>query len=124
MVADLKGQVSIVLDGKIDSFKGGIRTTFASIPDLPVSKFVLNLPGGKHGLLLASTNLCAKPVQGSHPARRPERQESRRHPRIQTPCKGKHPKKGKKKHGKKGKHGHKQKPARSARAAAAQKAKQ
>src|SRR6202000_3577079 len=58
MVADLKGQVSIVLDGRIDSFKGGIRTTFGSVPDLPVSKFVLTLPGGKHGLLQASTNLC------------------------------------------------------------------
>ena len=64
MVADLKGQVDIVLDGRIDSYKGGIRTTFAGIPDLPVSKFVINLPGGKHGLLQASTNLCAKPVKG------------------------------------------------------------
>ena len=64
MVAHLKGQVNIDLDGKIDSFKGGIRTTFASIPDLPVSKFIITLPGGKHGLLQASTNLCAKPVKG------------------------------------------------------------
>jgi hypothetical protein len=64
MVAHLKGQVNIDLDGKIDSFKGGIRTTFAGIPDLPVSKFMLTLPGGKHGLLQASTNLCAKPVRG------------------------------------------------------------
>ena len=41
-----------------------LRTTFAGIPDLPVSKFVIVLPGGKHGLLQASTNLCAKPVKG------------------------------------------------------------
>src|SRR4029077_20911307 len=64
MVAHLTGQVDIDLDGRIDSFKGGIRTTFAKIPDLPVSKFVIVLPGCKHGLLQASTNLCAKPVQG------------------------------------------------------------
>jgi hypothetical protein len=99
LVADLKGQVSIVLDGRIDSFKGGIRTTFGSVPDLPVSKFVLNLPGGKHGLLQASTNLCAKPVKGII---RLESQNGKKvvtHPRIQTPCKGKH----KKKHHKKGK---------------------
>jgi hypothetical protein len=86
MVAHLKGQVNIDLDGKIDSFKGGIRTTFARIPDLPVSKFVIVLPGGKHGLLQASTNLCAKPVKGiirltGHNSRR-----SNRHVRIQTPC--------------------------------------
>jgi hypothetical protein len=117
MVADLKGQVSVVLDGRIDSFKGGIRTTFAGIPDLPVSKFVLTLPGGKHGLLQASTNLCAKPVKGIVRLIGQNGAKANRHERIQTPCKGKHPKKHKK--SKKGKHakhskkhksgGHKQK---------------
>ena len=58
MVAHLRGQVTIDLVGRIDSFKGGIRTTFDHVPDVPVKKFVLNLPGGKHGLLVASTNLC------------------------------------------------------------------
>jgi hypothetical protein len=101
MVADLKGQVDVVLDGKIDSFKGGIRTTFTGIPDLPVSKFVLVLPGGKHGLLQNSTNLCAKPVKGvlrlvGHNSRRSNRKQ-----KIQTPCKGKGVKKGKKSKGSK-----------------------
>jgi len=107
MVADLKGQVSIVLDGRIDSFKGGIRTTFAGIPDLPVSKFVITLPGGKHGLLQASTNLCAKPVKGIIRLEGQNGKKFTRHPRIQTPCKGKHPKKHHKKNkqGKKAKHG-------------------
>ncbi len=91
MVAHLRGQVNIDLDGRIDSFKGGIRTTFAGIPDLPVSRFVLLLPGGKHGLLQASTNLCAKPVRGiirltAHNSRR-----SNSHVRIKTPCRaGRH----------------------------------
>jgi hypothetical protein len=110
MVADLHGQVSIVLDGKIDSFKGGIRTTFANIPDLPVSKFVLNLPGGKHGLLQASTNLCAKPVKGIIRLEGQNGKKVSRKPRIQTPCKGKHPKKH---HKKKAKHGKKGKPGKS-----------
>jgi hypothetical protein len=105
MVADLKGQVSIVLDGRIDSFKGGIRTTFGSIPDLPVSKFVLNLPGGKHGLLQASTNLCKKPVKGIIRLVGQNGKKVTRHPRIQTPCKGKHKKKHHKKHKK-----HKERP--------------
>ncbi|HVW48350.1 MAG TPA: hypothetical protein VHA76_14945 [Solirubrobacterales bacterium] len=101
MVAHLKGQVDIDLDGRIDSYKGGIRTTFAGIPDLPVSKFVLVLPGGKGGLLQNSTNLCAKPVQGiirltGHNSRR-----SNRHVRIQTPCKGKGARHKGAKHGKK-----------------------
>ncbi|MGE5409019.1 MAG: hypothetical protein ACM3NV_10445, partial [Syntrophothermus sp.] len=61
MVAHLEGQVDIDLRGRIDSYKGGIRTTFDRVPDVPVSKFVLTLPGGRHGLLVASTNLCRKP---------------------------------------------------------------
>jgi hypothetical protein len=111
MVADLKGQVNIDLDGRIDSFKGGIRTTFAGIPDLPVSKFVLVLPGGKHGLLQASTNLCAKPVKGIVRLTAQNSRKSNRHLRIQTPCKGKGLKKTKPaKHSKKHKGGgHKQK---------------
>jgi hypothetical protein len=94
MVAHLTGQVDIDLDGKIDSFKGGIRTTFAAIPDLPVSKFVITLPGGKHGLLQASTNLCAKPVKGIIRLRGQNGKKANRHVRIQTPCG--HKKKGKK----------------------------
>jgi hypothetical protein len=94
MVAHLKGQVNIDLDGKIDSFKGGIRTTFAGIPDLPVSKFIITLPGGKHGLLQASTNLCAKPVKGIIRLTGHNGKKANRHVRIQTPCG--HKKKGKK----------------------------
>ncbi|MGH2937508.1 MAG: hypothetical protein ACRDPE_05240 [Solirubrobacterales bacterium] len=107
MVADLHGQVSIVLDGRIDSFKGGIRTTFAGIPDLPVSKFVLTLPGGKHGLLQASTNLCAKPVKGIIRLEGQNGKKVSRHPRIQTPCKNRPKNKHHKKHGGKKKGGKK-----------------
>jgi hypothetical protein len=46
--------------GRIDSIKGGIRTTFEGVPDLPVSSFVLNMQGGKKGLLQNSTDICAK----------------------------------------------------------------
>lgn len=103
MVAHLRGQVNIDLDGRIDSFKGGIRTTFGQVPDLPVSKFVIVLPGGKHGLLQASTNLCAKPVKGIIRLTGQNGVKSNRHVRIQTPCGGKKHKKGKKGAGKKGK---------------------
>ena len=41
--------MDIDLVGRIDSYKGGIRTTFDTVPDVPVSQFVLTLPGGKHG---------------------------------------------------------------------------
>ena len=44
--------------GRIDSIKGGIRTTFEGVPDLPVSSFVLNMQSGAKGLLQNSTNIC------------------------------------------------------------------
>jgi hypothetical protein len=58
LVAALHGQIDVDLVGKIDSVKGGIRTTFEGVPDAPVSKFVLEMQGGKKGLLENSTNLC------------------------------------------------------------------
>jgi hypothetical protein len=58
LVAALNGQIDVVLDGHIDSVKGGIRNTFEAVPDAPVSKFVLEMQGGKKGLLQNSTNIC------------------------------------------------------------------
>jgi hypothetical protein len=46
------------LVGRIDSIRGGIRTTFESPPDVPVSKFVLSMQGGKKGLLINSRDVC------------------------------------------------------------------
>jgi hypothetical protein len=58
LVAALDGPIDIDLVGRIDSVKGGIRTTFANVPDAPVSKFVLSMKGGKKSLLENSRNLC------------------------------------------------------------------
>jgi hypothetical protein len=60
IVADLKGQFHIVVVGWVDSVGGRTRTRFVSVPDAPVSKFVLNLKGGKQGLLQNSASLCTK----------------------------------------------------------------
>jgi hypothetical protein len=60
LVAELNGQIDVTLDGKIDTGKGGgIRNTFQAVPDAPISKFVLELKGGKKGLLVNSKNLCS-----------------------------------------------------------------
>jgi hypothetical protein len=58
----LKGQIDIELDGRVDSLPQRLRTTFEGIPDAPVSRFVLNLKGGKQGLLQNGHSLC-----GRHP---------------------------------------------------------
>jgi hypothetical protein len=63
LVAELNGQIRILLKGKVDSGPNkGIRNTFEAVPDAPVSRFVLEMKGGKnYGLLINSENLCKKP---------------------------------------------------------------
>jgi hypothetical protein len=102
MVASLRGQVDIDLVGRIDSVKGRIRNTFDVIPDVPVSKFVLTVKGGKKGLLTNSRNQCPKKLRGKRvkPLRAIARikgqngKKANQRPKLRRPC-GKGKKKGK-----------------------------
>jgi hypothetical protein len=58
LAVDLRGQIDIELAGRIDSVSGRLRTTFESLPDAPVSAFVLKLKGGARGLLQNTSSLC------------------------------------------------------------------
>ncbi len=54
--------VRVDLTGSIN-IKGQITSsTFASIPDVPISSFDLKLPEGPHSALTTNGNLCAKPL--------------------------------------------------------------
>jgi hypothetical protein len=86
LVAHLEGQVTVDLVGRIDSFRGGIRTTFGRVPDVPVNKFVMTLPGGKKGLLVNSTNLCAKPVKAIIRLRGQNGKKINSKPKLRTSC--------------------------------------
>jgi hypothetical protein len=61
LLADLRGQVNVQLHGVISAAKARIKNVFYPVPDVPVSKFVLTMKGGKRGLLVNSRDLCAKP---------------------------------------------------------------
>jgi hypothetical protein len=58
LVLALHGLVDIQAVGRIDSVNGGIRNTFDFVPDAPVTKVVLEMQGGKKGLLQNSTDIC------------------------------------------------------------------
>jgi hypothetical protein len=64
IVADLHGQIHITLVGYVDSVGPEnsevrhIRTRFANVPDAPVTKFTMNLFGGRKGLIVNSRDLC------------------------------------------------------------------
>ncbi|HTT94814.1 MAG TPA: hypothetical protein VMF55_09080 [Solirubrobacterales bacterium] len=66
LIAELNGQIRILLKGKIDTGpNGGIRNTFEAVPDAAVSRFVLQMKGGKkYSLLENSENLCKEPQRG------------------------------------------------------------
>jgi hypothetical protein len=63
LVAELNGQIRVLLKGKVDTGPNhGIRNTFEAVPDAPVSRFVIELKGGKkYGLFENSENLCVAP---------------------------------------------------------------
>jgi len=62
LVVALRGDgIAIDVVGRIDSFKGGIRTIFDTVPDAPVTKFSLTLKGGKRSLLVNAADVCASP---------------------------------------------------------------
>jgi uncharacterized repeat protein (TIGR01451 family) len=63
LVAELDGQIRVLLKGKVDTDgEKGIRNTFEAVPDAPVSRFELRLKGGKkYGLLENSENICSRP---------------------------------------------------------------
>jgi hypothetical protein len=61
LVVDLRGQIGIVLVGRIDTVNGGaLRTTFAGLPDAPIEEFKLDLLGGKKGLIQNSKPVCGR----------------------------------------------------------------
>jgi hypothetical protein len=100
LVADLNGQIHVLLKSKVDSGPNkGIRTTFEAVPDAPVSRFVLEMKGGpKYSLLENSTNLCKAPqkLKASFTAQNGKTDDFEG--KIVTQCgKAKQPKKGAKK---------------------------
>ena len=90
LVAALEGPaeqpIAIDLVGKIDSVGGGIRTTFAAVPDTPVSKFVLSMQGGKKGLLVNSRNLCKATNRATAKILGQNGASANQSPVLQAPC--------------------------------------
>ncbi len=50
--------VRVILVGNTNIKRGVTSSTFAAIPDVPVSSFALSLPVGRHSALAANGNLC------------------------------------------------------------------
>jgi hypothetical protein len=97
LVIALRGQVNADLVGRVDTGStGGIRTTFENTPDAPVSKVILQMQGGKKGLLVNSENICRKEQRAIADLTAQNGKVSETKPLIRNSCKGKAKKKGKK----------------------------
>jgi hypothetical protein len=96
------GKIDINLVGRIDTGKtGGIRSSFESVPDAPVTSFTLRMQGGKQGLIVNSTNLCSAKHRALAEFEGQNGKKLNFRPLVDpVKCKGKHRRKG-------GKHGHK-----------------
>jgi hypothetical protein len=101
LVAELNGQIRVLLV-KVDTGKNkGIRNTFEAVPDAPVEKFILEMKGGpKYGLLENSENLCKKPQRLAAKFTAQNGLVQQLHPLIANSCKRKGRKKGRKGDGK------------------------
>jgi hypothetical protein len=67
LVASLhSGAIHLILEGTIGPTKrGGIRVSFAELPDQPLDRFVMTLNGGRRGLLQNSANVCRFPAEAT-----------------------------------------------------------
>ena len=57
----LNGQVKLRVEARSSVVGTRIRTTFGTVPDVPLSSFALTFRGGTRGILKTGSNLCAKP---------------------------------------------------------------
>jgi hypothetical protein len=91
LVAKLQGKISFNLVGFIDSVGNGrIRNIFRTVPDAPVTRFILNMQGGKKGLLENSQNLCRSNPSAKVRMKAQNGRFLKLSPRLQTACKGRH----------------------------------
>ncbi len=108
LVAELNGQVRVLLKGKVDTTKkAGLRNTFELVPDAPVEKFVLQMKGGKkYGLLENSENICSRTQRAAVQFNAQNGAVVNLHPKIANSCKRRKHRRHKR-HSKHGRHKHK-----------------
>jgi hypothetical protein len=59
LTIQLADPIPLRLEGSVELTPSGLKTTFTGLPDVPLSRFALNLDGGAAGAFQISDDLCA-----------------------------------------------------------------
>jgi hypothetical protein len=90
LVMVLNGQVKLIERGVVKGTTSGrLKTTFNTVPDVPLKNFTLKLKKGKHGLLVNSTNLCSKRAKHKSAKATIKAHNGKKRsfkPKVKTPC--------------------------------------
>lgn len=87
LLVPLRGQVALDLTGKTSVSHSKLVTTFGSIPDAAISKFVLTINGGKKGILAITKSLCKSKQTADASETAQSGKKAGGSPKISTPCK-------------------------------------
>lgn len=72
--------------GQVDSVDARLRTTFPTIPDVPVGRFTVNFLGGKKGLVQSSETLCGAPKEATVQMAAQNGKTTAGHTELQVSC--------------------------------------
>jgi hypothetical protein len=89
LLADLRhGDLRFGLGGSTSSRQGRLRVSFSELPDIPISRALLTLPGGSRGIFVNSASLCAPTteVSASFAAHNGRHRALRSRPRLEGSC--------------------------------------
>jgi hypothetical protein len=92
LVVQLRGPLAIDFSGQIKiGRRNRITTIFPTVPDLPVSRFVLRFHSGRFGIVAANANLCARKLFAPTELRGQNGKKQKVRPQIKVNgCKKKH----------------------------------
>jgi hypothetical protein len=86
LAIDLQGQIPITVIGQVDSVDAGLRTTFPTIPDVPVGRFTVNFLGGNKGLVQNSETLCGTHKKATVQMAGQNGEAAAQHSELQVTC--------------------------------------
>jgi hypothetical protein len=90
LLAKLRGEIGVNLRATTDVARGRLVSTFANVPDAPVTRFGLRLKGGKGGVLVATgrPRICGRrQIARARVVGHNGKRSAQRRVRVSAPCK-------------------------------------